>query len=215
MPLYILAIVPFLLLGYGLNIELSLGYVLLGALGWWVALLLRMPFILIINKLTSDMLVRNKYIVGLSGPTEEGVRLVLLLLIGLNFEHAFLIGVGWAAVEIVYALVQAFALAALKRRTDAKALEAKAMLEKLGMDKTLDDSAALWGALERVSASGLHLAFSLLLVVSPWLVIVTVMIHSAVNYAVVAVNKRSLAGAQALLLGLAAILLSVALIFAR
>ncbi len=45
-PLYFLSIVPFVVLANYINIEINIGYALLGALGWWVALLLRVPIIL-------------------------------------------------------------------------------------------------------------------------------------------------------------------------
>ena len=49
LPLYVLSIVPFILLGQQLDISVDGGYVLLGALGWWLALIARIPVILFVK----------------------------------------------------------------------------------------------------------------------------------------------------------------------
>ena len=60
LPLYILSIVPFIALAIVLDIEIDTGYVLLGALGWWLALLLRLPLILYSKTKKLDFNVSNK-----------------------------------------------------------------------------------------------------------------------------------------------------------
>ncbi len=214
LPLYVLVPIPFIYLAHFVELELDSYPILLGALGWWGALILRIPIILLIQKRDVKMQTASKITIGISGLAEEIVRLFVLLIIGLNTNNAFAVGLGWASIEIVYGLIQIIGLAVLDNKTDAKAQEAKALMKQMGMDKTLSSSVPFWGALERVSASALHIGFSLLLVVNPYSVIITIPVHSLVNFFVVNMNKRSIGKAQLglLIIGSAILLLSLALL---
>lgn len=211
-PLTILTLVPFIALAGVLDIEISLRYAAFGALGWWVALLLRAPVALLASRLGQQK--GQSVIVMASGPAEEIVRCALLLTIGLTVENGYAVGLGWAAIEVVYALVQGAAMGALEQKTDQKAEEAKAMLRTMGMDKAMTPTAPYWGALERVSANALHISFSLLLVVSPYLVLLTAPLHSCLNILITRLLKRSMARAELVMLGLAAVLFAAALALA-
>jgi hypothetical protein len=118
---------------------------------------------------------------------------VILLLLGITFKNAYLVGLGWAAIEVVYSLLQGFGMATLQQKTDAKAMEAKALMKAIGMEEALKPSAPFWGILERVGANALHISLGLVLVISPWLAIATIPLHSAVNYLFTQTIKRSLA----------------------
>jgi hypothetical protein len=154
-----------------------------GALGWLVALVLRAPVALVAMRLAGDDRRRAQpVIIGASGPLEEGVRLAVLLAAGRDLETALWVGLGWAAIEVVYSLVNGFALLKLLRRTDPEAEQARAML---AMPDVLRPDAPLWGVVERVWATGLHVAFTLIVAAVPALVVATAVVHSATNLVLV------------------------------
>lgn len=198
-PLYLLVPIPFVLFADYLAISINYKEVLLGALGWWIALLVRMPVILLVRKKGLSTKLSNRITVGISGPAEEIVRIIILTIIGLNYSNAYSLGLGWASIEILYGLFQVIGLGILDQKTDAKAEEAKQMMKQMGMDKTLKPSVPYWGALERFSAGALHIGFSLLLLISPYMLILTIPLHSMVNFLVVKMNKVSIEKSQLLL----------------
>lgn len=213
-PFYLGAPVPFILLAQFLEIEIELNAVLFGALGWWIALIVRVPSILVIKKKNLDLQLASKLTIGLSGPAEEITRFVLLTIIGLSVSKAYSVGLGWGMIEILYGLIQIIGLGVLDQKSDEKAEEAKTMMKQMGMDKTLGPSTPFWGALERVSAGALHIGFSLLLIMSPYVLIITIPLHSLINFFVVKMNKVSIAKSQLglLLIGGAILLLSLVLV---
>jgi len=195
-PLYFLTPLPFIGLAYILDINLDLTSVLLGALGWWVALLLRIPVILFVKKKKIDQKKSNKLVVGFSGPAEEITRLVLVLIIGLNVPNAYSVGLGWAMIEIIYGLIQFIGIGVLEQKTDTEAEEAKALMKQMGMEKSLAPSTPFWGALERVTAGAVHIGFSLLLVFNPFTIIFTIPLHSFINFFVIKMNNTSIQKSQ-------------------
>lgn len=205
-PIYLTTIIPFIAIGIYLDISFSAGYIALGAFGWWIALLLRLPFVLAIQKFIKNQDIATRFTVGLSGPAEEVVRLIVLATIGVTIGNAYSVGLGWAFIEIIYGLVQLFGIASLKDKKDKKSLEAKKMIKKMGMDKTFDNNTPFWGALERVSATSIHISFGLMLVISPYFVLATIPLHSSINYMVLYLNKTSIAKSQ-----IAFFILSIAL----
>lgn len=209
-PLVVATLLPFVFLAGTLNILLEWRLVGFGALGWWLALLARGPVILLARKLTVDK--ARTLVVSVSGPSEELVRLALLFILGLNIDNAYALGLGWAAVEIVYSLLQSFALGALAQRTDKKAKQAKALLEQQGMLKSMEPTAPFWGIVERLSANAIHVGLSLLLVFSPWLVVVTAPLHSTLNLLVTRLFKHSMAIAEAVFLGVGTALFGVSVL---
>jgi hypothetical protein len=206
-PLYLFVPVPFFLLANLLDIEINYIYMLLGALGWWLALILRLPIILIAKLKKLDLNFSSILTIGSSGPTEESVRLVLLSIIRLFSHNAYSIGLGWAMIEIIYGIAQIIGIGVLEQKTDEKAIEAKNLMKQMGMDKSLESSTPFWGVLERVSASAIHIGFSLLLVFSPYVLIFTIPFHSFINFFVVRVNKISIKISQLSLFGIASLVL--------
>ena len=206
-PLYILTPVPFFILALFLEIKLDFNYFLFGALGWWIALLLRTPVILYLKYKKTNLETSSNLMISFSGPTEEITRLVLLSLIGFNIPNAYSIGLGWGMIEIIYGIIQIIGIGTLEQKTDAKALEAKAFMKQMGMDKTLASSTPFWGALERFSAIAIHIGFSLLLIRSPYIVIFTIPLHNLANFFVVKMNAKSIQKSQLVLLIIGCIIL--------
>ncbi len=152
---------------------------------------------------------RAASIVGwFSGPAEELVRLALVLFFITTFEQAMWAGFGWAAVEVVLVVVNTLVIAGLMTKDDPKSLEAKKLLEGMGM---MTPQSPLWGLLERFSAIALHLGFTLMLFAQPWLVLVTLPLHSVTNMVAVRYAKSHLALTEAGLAVLGAVVLLVGL----
>ena len=107
--------------------------------------------------------------------------------------------------------MQGFALAALAKRHDAKAVAARELLQLQGMERALEPSAPFWGILERLSANAVHLTMTLLLVASPWLLLLTAPAHSSINWFFMRLMKRSFLAAQLALATLAALMLPLSL----
>lgn len=192
-PLYFTSLHPFIWFAEVKSIDLQMSTFLFGALGWWIALLLRLPVILYVK---SKKIQSNKLVIAASGPTEEIARYIILLTIGMTFENAYSFGLGWAAIEIIYALIQVIGIGVLSQKSDDKAEEAKALMKQMGMDKTMTPSTPFWGALERLSAAGIHIGFGLLLLVNPLILIITIPVHSLINFYVVETNKKSIPKSQ-------------------
>ena len=185
----------------------------IGAAGWAIALALRAPVGLIAARATGSPERAQPWIVGSSGPLEEGVRAAALRLVGTSFPAAASLGMGWAAIEVGYSLAMGTAIASLLGRTDEEARKAREALTAQGAGAMLGESSPLVGVAERVAASALHIGFTLLVARQPRLALVTAPAHSGVNLAALALLRRSTllaeafiggAGALALAMGLAA-----------
>lgn len=164
----------------------------LGALGWLVALMLRSPVGAIIGKPApgAPPSERTKTImIAASGPAEEVVRVILVLLFVTHFEQALWAGLGWAGIEVVFACVNSLVLARLIGRDDNQGREVYQILVSQGL---ASDRTGMYAALERVSASLLHVGFTLLLAWQPLLVFATTVTHSATNLFSVRLARRSI-----------------------
>ena len=169
----------------------------LGAAGWVIALALRVPIALIASRVTTKE--RTMTVVGwASGPAGEVVRLLLVLFVLRTGSAAAWAGAGWMAVEVLYATASGLMIATLLTKDDPKSLAAKDFLSEQGM---MRNYGPWWGVLERFSAAGLHVGFTLLIFAQPWLVLVTIVVHSATNMLVVRYAKRSIALTEMALLG--------------
>lgn len=185
-PVYLVVPVLYWLVFRGAGFPMGWAAFGIGALGWWVAYLLRLPIILLLKK--PSMAEMQNRIVYFSGPLEEGIRLTALLLTGRSMHWALSLGQGWAAIEVAFAIVNVIALTSLRYRTDEKAIQAKEMLKTTGIRL---DGSPLWGAVERVFASGFHIGITLLVAWNPWMVIVMVPVHSAFNSTSMYLIKKS------------------------
>ena len=165
-----------------------------GALGWAVALAFRGPVALLVRRMPESIPTIQRAIAAASGPLEEPARLIVLLLVGRDLDTAYSIGLGWAGIEIFYAIVNGFMLATIRTRTDEKAVQARRQLEDLGF---LRDFPAYAGVIERVTASAFHIGATLLLAWSPVLLIAAIPVHSGLNLGFIALLPRSMVRAQA------------------
>ena len=207
LPLYVLVPIAFAVVFWAAGFPLHWGLFGLGALGWWVAYLLRMPVLLVMSKRNSGQ--QPKAIVYFSGPFEEGVRLVALLVFGASMSHALSIGQGWAAIEVAFAIVQGIAVTSLKFRTDEKAMRAKAAMAEIGIPT---DGSALWGVVERLFASAFHIGATLVIAWDPWLVIVMMPVHTLFNVTVLRTMKKSIAVAESVVAVFGSVVLAAGLL---
>ena len=195
-PLTLLVPVGYALLGMIWDIELSWTAILFGALGWLIALALRAPVAIATKQMVDSQNVLQRVIVASSGFLEEPARLIVLLLVGRDFEIAYSIGLGWAAIEVVYTVINSFVIGSLTVRTDEKSKEALKQLDEMGV---LSETAPFLGIFERITSSAVHIGFAMLIAVWPAFVVAAIPIHSATNMGILAVNMRSKIGAQLML----------------
>jgi hypothetical protein len=210
-PLTLLVPVAFAIILSQMGADLRWSAIGFGALGWFGALFLRAPLAAILSQTMGDPERVKPWIITSSGPIEEGVRVVLLILVGRSFSDAAAIGVGWAAIEVVYTAITGFITLTLVKRTDPEAVQARQMLEQQGMIK---ETGPWLGVIERIAATALHIGFTFIVAWNVWLAIVTAVVHSAANLGTVrAFKKWPLATELALLAtGIATFLIGYALI---
>lgn len=124
------------------------------------------------------------------------MRLVVVLLLGRTFPMALSIGLGWAAIEVVYAIISGFMTLSLFRRDDEKARQARAVLENMGLAKAMLNAPPFIGVVERIFACAIQIGFTLLLAWQPLLVILTIPIHSGTNFLALFLVRRSVVLAE-------------------
>jgi hypothetical protein len=164
------------------------GAAALGAAGWLAALALRAPA----GALVSRMPKQNAptFMASISGPAEELVRLLLVLVAVKGFGSVLWAGFGWATIEVVYTLVTGLMVRRLLLDPGAKAAQARRLLVSMGWLQYVQSLVPVLGAVERAGASLLHIGFTLLLGWNPWLVLVTMPTHSATNLVAVRLMKQ-------------------------
>ncbi|AMA72961.1 MULTISPECIES: YhfC family intramembrane metalloprotease [Aneurinibacillus] len=195
-----LFVIPFYLavpLSIGIFFHYVFGYIHwkafgLGALGWVVALMLRGPVTVLMKGLPKE---RAMLYIGLSsGPLEEGVRLILLLLTGSSFSWALSVGQGWAAIEVLFTIINGLALIYVLQQNDEKAIQAKEFLESQG---TLYLN-PWWGVVERIFATAFHIGATLLIAKIPLLTLILLIVHSLFNLTIVWIARKNMIFAQLL-----------------
>ena len=189
-----IAVVPVLL---GLLLATTLtpvraGAAGLGAAGWLVALALRTPAAIAASRVPKLKRAQPMatFMASISGPAEETVRLLMVLFLVKGFDNLLWAGFGWATIEVVYTLVNAIAIRRLLVDPREKAAEARRVLVSLGFLQYVKNLVPVVGAVERATVSLLHIGFTLLLGWNPWLVLVTMPTHSAVNISAMGLMKR-------------------------
>ncbi|CAK9074793.1 Uncharacterized protein SCF082_LOCUS36360, partial [Durusdinium trenchii] len=173
LPFLLVTIVPFFAAFYALIPEASTvpwWVFLVGAGGWWLALLLRFPVILgskaaLKNNSNAQSLLQTITVL-ISGPAEEAIRIAFIFAFGwsLKVPHIFALGLGWTSLELLFTLVQCLATIQLLRgvqQGDAKAVEAfQVLAAQTGRSDPLSVD-PFWGVLERCSAHLIHIAMCL------------------------------------------------------
>lgn len=166
----------------------------LGVLGWTIALLLRAPMLVLTFRLTHN--VKEQVAAAMAGPAEEVVRLLAVLFLQANFASAISLGLGWATIEVLYTLVAGFSSVMILSRGGVGALQ----LKKRFLDTGQTVPATVYsGVIERLSATALHIGFTLLLAYHPLLILVTLPLHSVVNVGAITLNNRSALATQTLI----------------
>lgn len=198
-PVTLLVPVALALVLMWLGADLAWSAIGFGALGWIGALMLRAPLAAILSQTMRDEDRVKSIIVGSSGPLEEGVRVLLLILVGRSFSDAAAIGIGWAAIEVVYTTVTGFLTLSLMRRTDPEAMQARQILEAQGM---IRETGPWLGVVERIGATALHIGFTFVVAWNLWAAIGAAIVHSATNLSLIrAFRKNPVATEVALLVG--------------
>ncbi|MDR7002735.1 YhfC family glutamic-type intramembrane protease [Neobacillus niacini] len=207
LPFYIFVPVLFVVLFNAFGQTMNWKAFGLGALGWFVALVLRGPIgAIAIKKTTKEK--ANNIVVSASGPLEEGVRFVLLALTASSLPWSLSIGQGWAAIEVLFTIINGIVLITLANRTDEEAMQAKEMLKMQG-NLT---SSPVWGIIERLFASSYHIGATLILAAAPWAVILLIPFHSFFNIYSVKLSKKSVAITEALVGAVGIIILTIGLL---
>lgn len=210
-PVTLLVPVAFALVLTALGADLAWSKVGFGALGWFGALMLRGPLAAILSQTMRDEDRVKNIIVSSSGPIEEGVRVVLLLLVGRSFSDAAAIGLGWATIEVLYTTVTSFLTLSLLRRTDPEAMQARQILEAQGM---IRETGPWLGIVERIGASALHIGFTFIIAWNLLAAIPAAIIHSGGNLSLIRTFRTHPVATELGLLavGLAAFALGVTLV---
>jgi hypothetical protein len=180
--------IAFLLIAIGAGVDIAVIAVIAGAIGWGLAYLARGPVAYVLRA-RGDKDLTSPWFVAASGPAEELVRLGVVLLVGRDLDTAISIGLGWAGIEVVFVCVQGLAIATLMTKDDPEARRIRDALPAPPAALMAPD-APWWGVLERIWASVLHVAFTLIVAAQPALVLVTMPIHSAINLAVLRASAR-------------------------
>lgn len=158
----------------------------LGVLGWSVALFLRAPMMVLTLRFTHN--VKEQVVAAMAGPAEESLRLLAVLFLQANFATAISLGLGWASIEVLYALISGFGTVIVLSKGGVGAFQ----LKKRFLDTGLTVPATVYsGIIERLSATALHIGFTLLLAYHPLLILITLPLHSLVNVVAVSLNPRS------------------------
>jgi len=193
-PFYVLVPIAFFAAFQAMGVMPSWLMMGAGALGWFFALMLRGPVAVLAQKFAGSEEKAKLWIAASSGPLEEGVRLLVLLWLGRDLATALAIGLGWAAIEVAFALINSFVANVMLRSDDPKIVETREMLAQ----QINTDNGPWWGVVERISASAYHIGNALLIAFMPLAVLLAAPLHTAINLGVVHLSKRSMGLAQVL-----------------
>lgn len=206
-PVFVLVPVAFWLAFVLAGIPMNWRAFGLGALGWWVALLLRGPVALVAKRFGTER--ANTIIVAASGPCEELVRLGAVALTTASLPWAASLGQGWAAIEVLFTIVTVFLQLAIMQRTDEKSRQAREMLAAQSQQTAGIKGGKFLGVMERIFASAMHIGFTLLVAAHPLLVLLLMPAHSLVNLGISNLAKRKVVLAETLMAAVGTVALAL------
>lgn len=186
LPLYIIVPVMFWLVFHYSGTAMEWKAFGLGALGWVIAFFLRGPLSALVMKMPKEK--ATTIIAGSSGVFEECVRIAMLLLTSVTFSWSLSLGQGWAAIEVLFVIINLLVMLSLSKRTDEKAVQAKEMLQMQGNM----NAHPMWGIIERIFASAFHIGCTLVVAKYPMSVVVLIPLHSFVNLYAMKLAKKSM-----------------------
>jgi PPIC-type PPIASE domain len=144
---------------------------------------------IIVRKLGLESGASQNVVISFSGILEEIVRFAILFSIGRSFTVAYFVGVGWSAIEVVYAIVTAYVIETIMRRDDPEALKIQNMLREMGM---IHDLGVFIGLSERIFASMFHIGMALSIAKWPWFLPIAIVLHSLTNLTISKLQKSNL-----------------------
>ena len=165
----------------------------IGVLGWSVALLLRGPLAVLTVRLSHDL--REKVVAAMAGPAEESMRLAAIVFLQVNFAGAISLGLGWATIEVIYTLISGFSTVMILSQDGVGAWQLRKRFEDSGLTVP---ATVYSGIVERISATALHIGFTLLIAYHPLLILITLPLHSLVNVGAITLMNRSALATQML-----------------
>lgn len=204
----LLALVPVAYAGLAgvLGLQLSIGMLALGILGWCAAFVARLLLIPLLGRMG-----RAEWGVWLSGPAEELARLAVVLAAVRSAADAYSVGLGWGLVEIPYHMAETLLLRRLDARSPTDSV-ARGALAEMGLDALIADPWSGWRVLERYAATAIHVGLTLLVYWSPALVVAAVPGHSLLNSVFLRIAKQSVARAEIVALGVGCLVLLAGLL---
>jgi hypothetical protein len=120
-------------------------------------------------------------------------------------------GFGWATLEVLFVLVSTLVTPTLLARDDDKARQARQVLAAQG---GLSATSPVYGIVERVSATGIHLGCTLLVAAQPWLAVITAIAHTATNLISMRLMRRSVLTTEVFIAAVGIVLLAAGLVLA-
>lgn len=180
-----------------------------GAIGWLAALGLRWPVSKQLKRRATPKTILRT-MVGISGPAEETVRVACILAFAGGFDRAYSLGLGWGAAEILFVVVTGLRLMWLGSRRSVKGWKMK---QTLAMAPRLaGEFGPFLGIAERISATAIHIGFSVAVGAHPSLALAAAPMHSGLNWGSVWLARRSVVKTQALVALEGALILAVGLL---
>jgi hypothetical protein len=160
----------------------------IGAMGWSIALALRIPLAAPFAAWFTTTERRRWWSIAMSGLCEEPVRALAVHHAQAQLAAVLSIGVGWAAVELLHIVISAQLDLAFARRGS---LGGERLRKLLDQAHGRGSDAVLWGGIARASAICYHVAAGVWLARSIAMLPAVVVLHCGFNAGVSALSRKS------------------------